>query len=137
MDVADLQTGNADAGRSYFNGACASCHSPSGDLAGIANRLQGLALLQRMLYPAPAGGGAVAGEGHGDDRRPATPSPERLPTATSSRSRSPMQPGSYRAFPAQQVKFTVDDPLQAHIEQLGRYTDDDMHNVFAYLQTLR
>ena len=45
--------------------------------------------------------------------------------------------GAYRAFPAHQVKFTVDDPLQAHAEQLGKYTDDDMHNVLAYLQTLR
>ena len=45
--------------------------------------------------------------------------------------------GAYRAFPTHQVKFTVDDPLQAHIEQLGKYTDDDMHNVLAYLQTLR
>ena len=45
--------------------------------------------------------------------------------------------GAYRAFPAHQVTFTVDDPLQAHAEQLGKYTDDDMHNVLAYLQTLR
>ena len=45
--------------------------------------------------------------------------------------------GAYRAFPADRVKFTVDDPLQAHVEQLGKYTDDDMHNVLAYLQTLR
>jgi cytochrome c oxidase cbb3-type subunit 3 len=35
------------------------------------------------------------------------------------------------------VKFIVDDPLQAHVEQLGKYTDADMHNVLAYLQTLR
>jgi cytochrome c oxidase cbb3-type subunit 3 len=45
--------------------------------------------------------------------------------------------GSYRAFPTAQVKSTVDDPVQAHVEQLRKYTDDDMHNVFAYLQTLR
>ena len=45
--------------------------------------------------------------------------------------------GVYRSFPAGQVKFTIDDPLQAHSEQLGKYTDDDMHNVLAYLQTLR
>src|SRR5262245_58391690 len=53
VDVADLQTGNAEAGRQYFNGAgaCTKCHSPTGDLAGLANRLQGLQLLQRMLYP--------------------------------------------------------------------------------------
>jgi hypothetical protein len=34
------------------------------------------------------------------------------------------------------VKFAVNNPLQAHIEQLGKYTDDAMHNVLAYLQTL-
>ena len=48
---ADLQTGNAAAGRRYFDAACARCHSPTGDLAGVAARFQGLALLQRMLYP--------------------------------------------------------------------------------------
>jgi cytochrome c oxidase cbb3-type subunit 3 len=45
--------------------------------------------------------------------------------------------GAHRAFPAHQVTFTVVDPLQAHVDQLGKYTDDDMHNVLAYLQTLR
>ena len=45
--------------------------------------------------------------------------------------------GAYRAFPTDTVTFTVDDPLQAHVEQLGKYTDADMHNVLAYLHTLR
>ena len=45
--------------------------------------------------------------------------------------------GSYRSFPVNQVKFTVDDPLRAHLDQLPKYTDEDMHNVLAYLQTLR
>ena len=45
--------------------------------------------------------------------------------------------GRYRSWPTRQVKFAVDDPLQAHVEQLGKYTDDDMHDVLAYLQTLR
>jgi len=136
VDVSDLQTGHADAGRTYFNGACARCHAPSGDFAGIANRLQGLALLQRMLYPAPAGG---------------APSRAKVSVTTAAGSTvmgtlayrdeftiALIDPsGSYRAFPVQQVKFTVDDPLQAHVEQLRKYTDEDMHNVFAYLQTLR
>jgi cytochrome c oxidase cbb3-type subunit 3 len=54
VDVADLQTGNVEAGRKYFNGAgtCSSCHSPTGDLAGVARRFVGLALEKRMLYPA-------------------------------------------------------------------------------------
>jgi cytochrome c oxidase cbb3-type subunit 3 len=45
--------------------------------------------------------------------------------------------GAYRSFPTDRVKFTVDDPLEAHVEQLGKYTDADMHNLLAYLQTLR
>jgi cytochrome c oxidase cbb3-type subunit 3 len=45
--------------------------------------------------------------------------------------------GWYRSWPTSQVTFTVDNPLDAHSEQLGKYTDDDMHNVLAYLQTLR
>ena len=56
VDVADLQTGNADAGRRYFDGAgrCASCHSPTGDLAGVANRLmiQTLRVLPRSTVTA-------------------------------------------------------------------------------------
>ena len=53
VDVADLQTGNVEAGKRYFVGAggCAACHSATGDLAGIASRYQGLELEQQMLYP--------------------------------------------------------------------------------------
>src|SRR6202012_1438935 len=53
VDVADLQTGNVEAGKAYFNGAggCANCHSPTGDLAGVASRYEGLQLEERMLYP--------------------------------------------------------------------------------------
>ena len=54
--AADLQTGDAAAGKQFFDGpgGCAKCHSAAGDLAGIAGRLQGLTLLQRMLYPSNA-----------------------------------------------------------------------------------
>jgi cytochrome c oxidase cbb3-type subunit 3 len=138
VDVADLQTGDATAGMKYFDGACARCHSPSGDLAGVAGRLQGLALLQRMLNPA-------SGRGAG---------PRGVPTVTVTTKAGQVVTGKlayrdeftialtdasgyYRSWPAAQVKFTVDDPLQAHVDQLAKYTDADMHNVLAYLQTLR
>jgi len=45
--------------------------------------------------------------------------------------------GWYRSFPIDRVKVTVDDPLDTHRAQLGKYTDQDMHDVLAYLQTLR
>ena len=60
VDLADLQTGDPEAGRRYFAAPCASCHSPTGDLAGVATRLRGLPLLQRMLYPAPGRDGSKA-----------------------------------------------------------------------------
>src|SRR5262245_3754781 len=138
VDVADLQTGDATAGKRYFDGACARCHSASGDLAGIAGRLQGLTLLQRMLNP-------LSGRGVG---------PRGVPTVTVTTKSGQVVTGKqtsrdeftialtdasgwYHSWPASQVKVTIDDPLQAHVDQLAKYTDADMHNVLAYLQTLR
>ncbi len=133
VDEADLQTGNADAGKKYFNGPgkCASCHSPTGDLAGIATRLKGLRLEQRMLNP-----------GNSSAKVSVT-----LPSGKTITGRLAYQDeftvglkdadGWYHSWPADQVKFTVDAPAEAHVELLGKYTDDDIHNLMAYLQTLR
>src|SRR5581483_8449460 len=57
VDVADLQTGDAAAGRQYFEGAggCTACHSATGDLAVIGTLLSGLALMEEMLSPAGRG----------------------------------------------------------------------------------
>ena len=45
--------------------------------------------------------------------------------------------GYYRSWPMSAVKATVDNPLDAHAAQLPKYTNDDLHNVLAYLQTLK
>jgi cytochrome c oxidase cbb3-type subunit 3 len=141
VDLADLQTGSAGAGERYFNGAggCSKCHSPAGDLAGVATRTQGLDLLQRMLYPAKARNGRPA-----EARATVAvtlPSGETVSGALVYRDEFTIaladSSGWYRSWPANQVKFTVSNPLDAHVEQLGKYTDEDMHNVLAYLQTLR
>lgn len=138
VSAEDLATGNATAGKVFFDGEgrCSTCHSATGDLAGIANRLQGLALLQRMLYPAGGRGAA----------------PVATVTVTQSDGKTITgklvyrdeftialrdMAGRYRSWPTNEVKYTVNDPLQAHVELLGKYTDDEMHNVLAYLQTLK
>jgi cytochrome c oxidase cbb3-type subunit 3 len=136
VDDADLQTGNAATGKAYFDRACARCHAANGDFAGLANRIKGLTLLQRMLYPAPAAGSVsrakvVVTKASGEAVAGTLAYRDEFTVALTDAS------GAYRAFPTSQVKFTVDDPLQAHVDQLGKYTDDDMHNVLAYLQTLR
>jgi len=135
VDVADLQTGDPEAGRQYFAGACAKCHSPTGDLAGVAKRLQGLPLLQRMLYPTPGREGSKATvtvtpqSGQAVTGRLAYRDEFTIGLTDSN--------GWYRAWPTRLVTFVVNDPLQAHVDQLGKYTDGDMHDVLAYLQTLR
>jgi cytochrome c oxidase cbb3-type subunit 3 len=43
----------------------------------------------------------------------------------------------YRSWPTNGVKFTVHSPVDAHVELFPKYTDDDIHNLMAYLQTLK
>jgi cytochrome c oxidase cbb3-type subunit 3 len=141
VDVADLQTGNAQAGQQYFNGAggCAKCHSPTGDLAGLATRLQGLQLFQRMLYP--------GGRGRGGESRATPVATVQLASGETVTGKVAYKDefniaitdasGYYRSWPTGKVKVTINNPLDAHIAQLGKYTNDDLHNVLAYLQTLK
>jgi cytochrome c oxidase cbb3-type subunit 3 len=136
VEVADVLTGDARAGQRYFESACTSCHSASGDLAGIASRIEGLALLRRMLYP----GGQAAG-----GRRPTatvtTSDGATIAGEVASRDEFTIAVvdagGRYRSWPTARVRFTIDDPLEAHAAQLARYTDATMHDVLAYLHTLR
>ena len=44
--------------------------------------------------------------------------------------------GTYKSWSVDNVKFKVDSPVEAHVEQFPKYTDDDVHNLMAYLQTL-
>ena len=136
----DLQTGNAEDGKQYFNGAggCAKCHSASGDLAGVASRLRGLALLKRMLYPGR--------RRSGPSTSPASvtvtlPSGETVSGRLAYRDEFVIglidSSGWYRSWFKSKVKFKVNNPLEAHSEQLGKYTEESMHNLLAYLQTLR
>ena len=141
VDSDDLRTGDADAGKQYFNGAggCSKCHQPDGDLAGIASRVQGLALLQRMLNPAsPRSSGTAAKP---PQVTVTLPSGQTTVGKLAYRDEFTIaltdSTGWYRSWPTGQVRFTVDSALDAHAAQLGKYTDDDIHNVLAYLQTLR
>ena len=133
VDVEDLQSGNAEAGKQYFNGAgkCSSCHSPTGDLAGIAQRYQGLKLEERMLYPegAPAKVSVTLPSGQTVTGKLAYRDEFTIGLRDGS--------GWYRSWPVRDVKYTVDAPAEAHAEQLAKYTDADIHNLMAYLQTLR
>jgi cytochrome c oxidase cbb3-type subunit 3 len=45
--------------------------------------------------------------------------------------------GVYRSSRTSDVKYQIDAPVNAHIDLFSRYTDADIHNLMAYLQTLR
>lgn len=134
VEPEDLRTGDAAAGAVYFNGAggCAGCHSPTGDLAGLATRLEGLQLMQRMLAPRasqPPLARVTTSSGEVFEGRVASRDEFRVAIR--------MADGEEREWSASEVVVEVDDPMDAHFEQLGRYTDKDMHDVYAYLETLR
>jgi cytochrome c oxidase cbb3-type subunit III len=135
----NVLTGDPEAGQRYFNGAgrCAECHSPAGDLAGIATRIADPAnLQQRFLFPAaradrsrvevtvaPEGGPEVAG------------TVVRLDDFFVLLRDASGELHSFARGP--RVAVTIRDPLAVHHELLDRYTDADMHNLTAYLARLK
>jgi cytochrome c oxidase cbb3-type subunit III len=133
VDVADLQTGNVEAGKKYFNGpgTCSSCHSPTGDLAGVATRHAGLELEKRMLYPPDAPGTVTVTLASGQTLTGKLSYRDEFTIGMTDDS------GWYQSWPVNQIKYSIQAPAEAHVELLGKYTDDDIHNLMAYLQTLR
>jgi len=133
VDVSDLQTGNAEAGKQYFDGAggCAACHSPTGDLSGIASRYMGLELEQQMLYPKHAKSKVTVTLVSGQTITGTLEYLDEFTVGLTDPS------GWYRSWRTGDVQYKVDAPVNAHAEQLGKYTDAEIHDLMAYLQTLR
>lgn len=132
--LAALLTGNAQAGKAFFYGAgqCSQCHSPSGDLAGIAKKYTPIELEPRFLWPSAGvhktasvetrSGQRISGElAYQDAFNVAVVDAD----------------GWYHSWPKSAVKVEVKDPLTVHRELLHKYTESDMHNMFAYLETLK
>jgi len=147
VSVEDISTGSAEAGKRYFEGAggCTKCHSAAKDLAGVASRYRGLALMQRVLYPTPQNGVQPA-EGEKPKPNPANvtvtlPSGQTVTGSLAHHDEFTIAlrdaSGWYHSWPTTSVKYTIDDPLKAHADQLPKYSDEDIHNLVAYLQTLK
>ncbi len=131
---ADLQTGNAALGRQYFagQGRCSTCHSPTGDLAHVGTRLIGLKLEQRMLYPDHAKAKATVTLPQGKSFSGEVAYNDEFTIAIRDAE------GRYRSWPKiPSIKVQIDAPAEAHVELLSKYTDADIHNLMAYLQTLK
>jgi cytochrome c oxidase cbb3-type subunit 3 len=131
--VEKLLTGNPEAGKVFFNGAggCQGCHSATGDLAAIATKYSPIDLQARMLYPGGKHTIVVV----------TLPSDEQIkgPLAHSDDFVIALRDASgwYRSFSRDRVKVELQDPLAAHRDLLEKITAVDMHNLFAYLETLK
>jgi cytochrome c oxidase cbb3-type subunit 3 len=126
-----LLTGNASDGKIFFDANCTSCHSATGDLSNIAKKYRPIDLQQRMLYP-------------GGDRRTVkvtTPDGKVVEGKLINEDEFDValtgSDGSYHSWPRTSVKVEIHDPLAQHRALMEKYTDRDMHNVFAYLESLK
>jgi cytochrome c oxidase cbb3-type subunit 3 len=133
VDPEDLQTGNVAAGKKYFEGTggCVSCHSPTGDLAGIASRYKGLELEEQMLYPRRVKSKVTVTLSSGQEIAGTL---EYLDEFTVGLTNAD---GVYQSWRTRDVKYKVDAPVEAHVELFSKYSDEDVHNLMAYLQTLK
>jgi mono/diheme cytochrome c family protein len=131
----NIVTGDARRGEQFFNGAggCSGCHSPVGDLAKIGGRFAPEQLQDRFLWPA----------GRGPRKATVTlPSGETM-TGTLRRlddfvAELVDASGAYHSWPREGgLKVEVEDKLAAHRKLLDRYTDANIHDLTAYLVTLK
>ena len=144
----NILVGDATAGQAFFAANCSTCHSPTGDLQGIATRVPDPKLLQNLWVSGGSAGGRGGGRG-GLPPGPATTVVVTSPTGEKVEGRllriddflvSLLQEdGSVRSFrrDGDLPKLELKDPLEGHRKLLGVYTDKNMHDVTAYMVTLK
>lgn len=145
--VINVLTGDAAAGQAYFNGAggCKSCHSPTGDLAGIAKKYDPPTLQQRFVFPQSVGFGR--GGGGVIKTKPVTvkvtpasgPAVSGVLVSLDDFSVALRDAdGEYHSWKrTPDVKVEKTDPYAAHVALLETATDKNIHDIVAYLETLK
>src|SRR5437773_1077930 len=147
----DILVGNAKEGEAYFNGAghCTQCHAGTGDLAGIGARYEPK-MIQNLIVS--GGGGGSFGRRSASAAAPKVPPTTVTVTLPSGQTitgdldhisafvvalRTP--DGTYRSFARHDAipKVVVTNPVQWHIDMLPKWRDSDIHNLTAYLATLK
>lgn len=146
FQVQNVLTGDAKAGQAFFNGpgTCTTCHSPTGNLAGIGAKYEPVDIQQRFLFPQTGRGGRGAAASN-----PNTVKVSVTPPSGAAISGALVQmddfyvtlrtaDGTYQTVkrvPGTKVEKT--DPFAFHVELLDRISDKNMHDVVAYLETLK
>lgn len=160
----NIVVGDAKKGEAYFNGAgkCNTCHSVTGDLAGIGAKYDPPMLQSHWVSGASGGrggrgrGGATLGaNGTIVDTTPPEITRSTVTVTVTLASGETLtgvpvaindftvsfrdMSGAYHSYIRRGdfPKVEMHNPLQAHGDILRALTDDDMHNVTAYLVTLK
>jgi len=141
--VLNVVVGDAAAGQKYFAARCSSCHSPTADLQGLATRITDPMMLQVTWV---AGGRGGRGGGGGSKPVMAT-----VTMASGQKIQGALEriddfivvvregdgpPRTIRRD-GDVPKVEINDPLDGHRQLLTSYTDKDIHDVTAYLVTLK
>ena len=141
--ILNIVTGDPKAGLAYFSANCVSCHAAAGDLRGIATKYDAPTLQGKFVQP-----DFSWMEGTPPHQVQAISLTVTLPGGESFTGQ-PMSlddfnvalrddAGNYRSFRRSQgVKVEIKNRLQGHLDLVRRYSDDDIHNLTAYLVTLK
>jgi cytochrome c oxidase cbb3-type subunit 3 len=134
----DIVVGNSQAGKAYFDGAgkCSSCHSVTGDFAGIGGKFPPKTLQNAI----------VSGRtGRGDSGKTVTVTSAgqkvegRLDHLDAFIVSLTEKDGTHRSFEINDgvPQIVVHDPLQPHVDMLRTWKNTDLRNLTAYLTTLK
>lgn len=143
-----IVVGDAKAGEAFFKSKCSSCHSATGDLKGIGARITDARILQQTWLMPVVSGGRGAGPTAPAKTIPitVTVTPDNGPKVEGRLGRIDdfivtltQADGTSRSFrrDGDSPKVEIHDPLQPHKELLRVYSDKDIHDVTAYLVTIR
>ena len=146
----NILVGDAAAGQAYFKANCSSCHSVTGDLQGVGGSVNDPTQLQNLWV-----GGGGRGRGGRAGGAPTTPNRRQVTVAVTTANGQKVEgrldriddflvilttaEGVQRSFTrsGDVPKVEVRDPLEGHRRLLATLSDRDIHNVTAYLVTLK
>jgi cytochrome c oxidase cbb3-type subunit III len=139
----NILTGDPKKGEQFFQGAgkCSSCHSISGDLAGVGEKYDPPVLQSIWLNPLRRRGAAAS-----RTARTVTVTPPSGPAISGTLDHLDEFNVTLRDSSGVSQSFSIDndlprvevhDPLQPHFDLYRRLTDADIHNITAYLATVK
>ena len=140
----NVLVGDAKAGEVYFRAKCGSCHSVTGDLKGLGSKIADPKTLQQTWLMPGAGRGGAAVTNVPPKTVTVTVAPaqkfegrlERIDDFTVTLVDAG---GTSRTFIRNGLTPAVEvhDPLRPHKDLLPVYTDKDIHDVTAYLASIK